>query len=94
MRPGTWVKEDLVDKVNTSVPKRPRRNPNRPAWMNQQILTEILKRKRMWKISKDSGRYEEQSRLVKQMIKNAGEETGGQVGGQQQALLLLCEEQN
>ena len=25
----------------------------------------------MWKISKDSGRYEEQSRLVKQMIKNA-----------------------
>ena len=65
------VKEDLVDKVTTSVPKRPRRNPNRPAWMNQQILTEILKRKRMWKISKDSGRYEEQSRLVKQMIKNA-----------------------
>ena len=41
------VKEDLVDMVKATVPMRPRRNPNRPPWMNQQILREIRKRKRM-----------------------------------------------
>ena len=65
------VKEDLVDMVKATVPMRPRRNPNRPPWMNQQILREIRKRKRMWKSNKDGGRYEEQSRLVKKLIRNA-----------------------
>ena len=65
------VKEDLVDMVKATVPMRPRRNPNRPPWMNQQILREIRKRKRMWKNNKYGGRYEEQSRLVKKLIRNA-----------------------
>ena len=65
------VKEDLVDMVKATVPMRPRRNPNRPPWMNQQILREIRKRKRMWKSNKDGGRYVEQSRLVKKLIRNA-----------------------
>ena len=65
------VKEDLMDMVSTSVPMRPRRHPNRPPWMNQQILREIRRRKRMCKNSKDSGKYEEQSRLVKKMIRTA-----------------------
>ena len=65
------VKEDLVDMVKATVPMRPRRNPNRPPWMNQQILREIRKRKRMWKSNKDGRRYEEQSRLVKKLIRNA-----------------------
>ena len=65
------VKHDLVDMVSTFVPKKLRRNPNRPPWMNQQILREIRRRKRLWRTHKDSARYEDQSRMVKQMIRNA-----------------------
>ena len=65
------VKSDLMNLVNTLVPSKPRRNPNRPPWMTQHILREIRKRKRMWKTKKDSETYEEQSRLVKNMIRNA-----------------------
>ena len=65
------VKSDLMNLVNTLVPSKPRRNPNCPPWMTQHILREIRKRKRMWKTKKDSETYEEQSRLVKNMIRNA-----------------------
>ena len=61
------VKSDLMNLVNTLVPSKPRRNPNRPPWMTQHILREI--RKRMRKTKKDSKTYEEQSRLVKNMIR-------------------------
>ena len=63
------VKTDLKDLVSTLVPNKPRRNRNRPPWMTQHILREI--RKRMRKTKKDSKTYEEQSRLVKNMIRNA-----------------------
>ena len=62
---------DLKDLVSTLEPNKPRRNPNRPPWMTQHILREIRRRKRIWKDQKDSERYEEQSRLVKHMIRNA-----------------------
>ena len=65
------VKTDLKDLVSTLVPNKPRRNRNRPPWMTQHILREIRRRKRIWKDQKDSERYEEQSRLVKHMIRNA-----------------------
>ena len=39
--------------------------------MNQQILREIWKRKRMRKNNKYGGRSKEQSRLVKKLIRNA-----------------------
>ena len=89
------MKHDLVDMVSTFVPKKLRRNPNRPPWMNQEILREIRRRKRMWRTHKDSARYEDQSRMVKQMIRNAKKKLVRRLaegGGQQQALLLLCQE--
>ena len=65
------VKQDLLELVEDFVPKKPRRNPNRPPWMNQQILKEIRRRKRMWKSNKDGDLYKEQSKRVKRMIRGA-----------------------
>ena len=39
------VRDDLVNLVDTFVPKKMRRNHNRPPWMSQQILREIRRRK-------------------------------------------------
>jgi hypothetical protein len=71
-----WTR--LRDKVNglveECVPKRRRRNQNRPPWLTQEILREVRRRKRMWardknKANKDE--YRAQDKKTRNMIRAA-----------------------
>ena len=48
------VRNKVEELVRKYVPVRRRRNQNRPAWMNQEILRAIRKKKRVWKRVKNS----------------------------------------
>jgi glucan phosphorylase len=94
-----WTR--LRDKVNglveECVPKRRRRNQNRPPWLTQEILREVRRRKRMWardknKANKDE--YRAQDKKTRNMIRAAKKRferrlaEGG--GAEQTPLLRLC----
>jgi hypothetical protein len=62
--------EELIEK---HVPKRRPRNNNRPAWLSQEILREIRRKKRLWKQCnrKATDEYKEVEKRVKNLIRNA-----------------------
>jgi Reverse transcriptase (RNA-dependent DNA polymerase)/Endonuclease-reverse transcriptase len=67
-------KDRVANMVEECVPKRRRRNQNRPPWLSQEILREIRRRKRMWardkhKANKDE--YKEQDKKTRNMIRAA-----------------------
>ena len=62
----------IEDITNRWVPERRKRNRNRPPWLNQEILREIRKKKRMWKTVRGgaiSVEYRELEKKVKNMIR-------------------------
>jgi hypothetical protein len=76
---GTTAAWDLLrDKVTSligkHVPERRRRNNNRPAWMTQEILRAIRRKKRLWKKTKGSqptDDYLAAEKTVRNLIRNA-----------------------
>jgi hypothetical protein len=68
------ILKDRVDRlVEKHVPARRPRNNNRPAWLNQGILREIRRKKRLWKQCKGgvTEEYREAEKKVKNMIRKA-----------------------
>ena len=68
------LKKKLEETTEKNVPKRRRRNRNRPPWLTQEILRGIRKKKRMWKkVRNGEGReeYREEEKIVGKMIRNA-----------------------
>ena len=72
---GAWqlVKNKVVELTRKYVPLRRRRNHNKPAWMTQEILRAIRKKKRLWKRDKhkvDKAKYSEQEKKTRNLIRN------------------------
>ena len=68
------VRNKVEELVRKYVPVRRRRNQNRPAWMNQEILRAIRKKKRVWKRVKNSADKNEftvQEKITRNLIRNA-----------------------
>ena len=66
--------EKLQKAVEKFVPKRRRRNRDRPAWLTQEILREIRKKKRLWmaaKVGEKIEQYRTVEKRVKTLIRNA-----------------------
>ena len=71
-----WKEFSLVigKLVEDFVPLKPRKNNNRPAWMNQDILRAVRKKRRMWKGERShavSEEYKAMEKKVKRMIRSA-----------------------
>ena len=68
------LRDTLNRAVEENVPKKKRRKQNRPAWLSQEILRGIRKKKRLWKRAKlgeNLEQYKEEEKRVKRMIRNA-----------------------
>ena len=64
----TALKEVLHKTVEEHVPKRRRRNHNRPGWLSQEVVREIRKKKKQWKAAKqgvDVEKYKETEKKVR-----------------------------
>ena len=68
----------LTSKINQTVkdfvPLRRRRNQNRPAWLSQNILREVRKKKRLWakaKTGEMKDEYKAAEKKVRNLIRNA-----------------------
>jgi hypothetical protein len=60
--------------VNKHVPVRKERNNNRPAWMTQEILREIRRKKQLWRKCRDrlvTDEYLASERMVRNLIRNS-----------------------
>ena len=73
---GAWqlVKNKVVELTRKYVPLRRRRNHNKPAWMTQEILRAIRKKKRIWKMVKfkaDREEYTQHKKKTRNLIRNA-----------------------
>ena len=56
------------------VPRRRRRNHDRPGWLSQNIVREIRRKKKRWKLAKQGvevDKYRETEKKVRNMIRNA-----------------------
>ena len=71
--PEQWdiFKEKLNQVIDNNVPKKIRRNANKPLWMSKKVMRMIRKKRRMWKhytSSKDTARgnmeFEAYSRIT------------------------------
>ena len=70
----TALKEVLHKTVEEHVPKRRRRNHDRPGWLSQEVVREIRKKKKQWKAAKqgvDVEKYKETEKKVRNLIRNA-----------------------
>ncbi len=47
------LKERVTGLVSQHVPERRRRNQNRPAWLSQEIMRAIRRKKRLWRACRD-----------------------------------------
>ena len=68
------LKEKVQLAVKNAVPTKRRRNPNRPAWLTQNILRAIRRKKRLWKGAKAGEgleEYRDKERRVRNLIRNA-----------------------
>ena len=68
------LKKMIQAAVDKHVPPRRPRNQNRPAWLTQQILRAIRKKKRLWARAKNGEGFEEyrkEEKSVRNMIRNA-----------------------
>ena len=64
----TALKEFLHKTVEEHVPKRRRRNHDRPGWLSQEVVREIRKKKKQWKAAKqgvDVEKYKETENKVR-----------------------------
>ena len=56
------------------MPRRRRRNHDRPGWLSQNIVREIRRKKKRWKLAKQGvevDKYREKEKKVRNMIRNA-----------------------
>ena len=70
------LKEKILKTVEKFVPKRRRRNFNKPAWLSSEILRAIRRKKRLWRKAKDGDRrdkdeYDKEEKRVRRMIRSA-----------------------
>jgi Endonuclease-reverse transcriptase len=68
------LREKVNQVVNKFVPVPTKRNANRPPWLNQEILREVRKKKRLWKRDKNKpnkDEYKEQEKKVRNLIRKA-----------------------
>ena len=69
----TKLKEKLNSMVEEHVPKKRRRNHDRPGWLNQEIVREIRRKKKQWKMAKQGievEKYKETEKKVRNLIRN------------------------
>jgi hypothetical protein len=89
MRTGKWLQDlkksgadrawgilrDKVEEViQKHVPARRKRNSNRPAWMTQEILRAVRRKKRIWRSIRGgqiTEEYKEAEKKVKNLIRNS-----------------------
>ena len=67
-------KEKIHQAVRDTVPVRKRRNPNRPAWLTQNVLRAIRRKKRLWRRARDGvevEEYREEEKRVRNLIRAA-----------------------
>jgi hypothetical protein len=60
--------------IEDHVPVRRKRNSNRPAWMTQEILRAIRKKKRVWKTIRGgpvTDEYRQAEKRVRNLIRNS-----------------------
>ncbi len=67
------IRSKVDSLLEKHIPKRRERNSNRPAWLTQDILREIRKKKRIWKACRGrvTDKYKAAEKKVKNMIRNA-----------------------
>ena len=63
------LKEKINAAVEKFVPKKRRRNQNRPGWLSQDILREVRRKKRLWKKAK-TGEGVEEYRAAEKSLRN------------------------
>ena len=74
---GAWdlFKEKMDYLIAKYVPSQRRRNQNKPAWLSQNILREIRKKKRVWKLVRNGAgsmeNYKKVEKSVTNMIRSA-----------------------
>jgi len=69
-----FLRDSINEAVNRHVPPRRQRNLNKPAWMTQQILQAIRRKKRLWKrarVGDSVEEYKAEEKKVKNMIRTA-----------------------
>jgi hypothetical protein len=89
MRMGNWLqdlkksgadrawnilKDKVEEVIQKHVPQRRKRNSNRPAWMTQEILRAVRKKKRIWRSIRGgqvTEEYREAEKKVKNLIRNS-----------------------
>jgi hypothetical protein len=89
MRMGNWLqdlkksgadrawnilKDKVEEVIQKHVPQRRKRNSNRPAWMTQEILRAVRKKKRIWRSIRGgqvTEEYKEAEKKVKNLIRNS-----------------------
>jgi hypothetical protein len=68
------LKEKVHHLISRHVPERRRRNHNKPPWLSREILRQIRKKKRKWRLAKQGQNveeYKEEERKLRNMIRNA-----------------------
>ncbi len=73
-RRADWDGEKVTGLVGQHVPERRRRNQNRPAWLSQEIMRAIRRKKRLWRTCRDripTDEYKEAEKKVRNLIRNA-----------------------
>ena len=68
------LREKVKELINAHVPRRRKRNQNKPAWLSRDILRAIRRKKRLWRQAKlglDVEIYKEEEKRVRKLIKNA-----------------------
>jgi hypothetical protein len=68
------LKNRLHELIEKHVPRRRRRNHNRPPWLTRDVLRAVRRKKRLWKCAKNGQKVDEYRKAEKQvrnMIRNA-----------------------
>ena len=71
------LKEKINKLVEKHVPSRRRRNHDRPGWLNQNIVREIRRKKKLWRAAKQGvevEKYKEAEKKSKEYDKKCQEE--------------------
>ncbi len=72
-----WAKfrDTIMRLVDKHVPSRPRRQPNKPVWMNREVLRAVRKKRRLWKKARcgtqEMSKYKEAVKDTARKIRNA-----------------------
>ena len=64
--PVGWICKDFINKVvEDCVPKKRRRQGNRPVWMNKKMMRLIRKKRRMWRAFQETRQYQRWQEFLK-----------------------------